>query len=70
MKFNDIRGEKNITSRKFYNCVFTNCDFTKADFSHAKNYSINPLINKIKNAKFAMPDAIRLLASFEVKIDF
>lgn len=50
--------------------VFEETDLTSADFSNAKNYSINPLTNKVKNAEFTLPDAIHLLDALGVKINF
>lgn len=41
--------------------LFHQCDLEKANFSDAKNYSINPLTNKIKGAMFSLPEAVSLL---------
>lgn len=41
--------------------LFHQCDLEKANFSDAKNYSINPLTNKIKGAIFSLPEAVSLL---------
>jgi len=50
--------------------IFEKTDLTEADFSNAKNYAINPLSNKVKNAQFTMPDAIHLLDTLDVIINF
>ncbi len=46
--------------------VFHNCDLSKADFSTATRYNIAPQTNKIKKAKFSMPEAIGLLHGFDI----
>ena len=48
--------------------IFHNCDLSKADFSSAINYAIDPQTNKIKKAKFSLPEAAGLLRSFEIII--
>ena len=48
--------------------LFHNCDLCKADFSSAINYTIDPQTNKIKKAKFSLPEAMGLLRSFEIDI--
>jgi fluoroquinolone resistance protein len=48
--------------------IFHNCDLSKADFSTAIQYSIDPQNNKVKKAKFSLPEAISLLHGFEITI--
>jgi uncharacterized protein YjbI with pentapeptide repeats len=48
--------------------LFHNCDLCKADFSSAINYDIDLQANKIKKAKFSLPEAIRLLRRFDITI--
>lgn len=48
--------------------IFHNCDLSKADFSTAVHYNIDPQTNKIKHAKFSLPEAIGLLRAFDVTI--
>jgi uncharacterized protein YjbI with pentapeptide repeats len=48
--------------------LFHNCDLCKADFSTAVRYSIDPQTNKIKKAKFSLPEAVGLLQGFEIII--
>ena len=62
MMHSDLSGSDLLGS------FFQATDLKKANFLDAYNYSINPLTNKIKQAKFSMPDAINLLESFEVEI--
>lgn len=46
--------------------VFHNCDLSKADFSKAFRYCIDPQTNKIKKAKFSLPEAVGLLRGFDI----
>lgn len=48
--------------------IFHNCDLSKADFSKASQYNIDPQTNKIKGAKFSLPEAMGLLRGFEITI--
>ena len=47
---------------------FHHCDLSKADFSTAVRYQIDPQSNKIKKAKFSLPEAIGLLQGFDIEI--
>ncbi len=48
--------------------LFHKCDLSKADFSSAVDYHIDPLTNKIKKAKFSLPEVVGLLHGFDVTI--
>lgn len=48
--------------------IFHNCDLCKADFSTASRYCIDPQTNKIKKAKFSLPEAVGLLQGFDIII--
>lgn len=48
--------------------VFHNSDLSKADFSRAMNYNVDPMTNKIKKAKFSLPEAVGLLRGFDITI--
>lgn len=48
--------------------VFHHSDLTKADFSTASCYDIDPLNNKIKKAKFSLPEAVGLLRGFDITL--
>jgi len=66
--------ETNLTSSIFDNCdlsraVFENTILEKADFRSSYNYSINPEINKIKNAKFSLSGIVGLLEKYNLEID-
>ncbi len=47
---------------------FLNTNLTEADFTHAVDYAISPLVNKVKKAKFSLPQALSLLAALEITI--
>ena len=51
------------------NTVFQNCDLSKADFREARNYSINVQNNKVAKARFSLPEAVGLLAGFDIVIE-
>ncbi len=48
---------------------FYQCDLTEADFRGAIQYSIDIANNKVKRAKFSMPEALNLLTAFEIELD-
>jgi uncharacterized protein YjbI with pentapeptide repeats len=50
------------------NAIFENTTLEKADFTHSINYSINPEVNKIKGAKFSLPEVIGLLDKYKIQI--
>lgn len=57
-----------FTLTDFEGSLFMHSKLHAADFIDAINYSINPLENDIRKAKFSMPDAINLLHSFEIEL--
>ena len=71
--------EVDFTDADLSNAVFDNCDLMgstfmntnveKANFSTAKNYSINPAFNKIKKAKFSVPEITGLLHQYDIVIE-
>lgn len=65
--------EANLSEAQFSGCdlrgsLFESTNLSKADFRTAFNYAINPLINKLKNAQFSLPEAVTLLKAFEIKV--
>ena len=48
---------------------FSGCDLSLANFREARNYSIDVLNNKVKKAKFSLPEALALLDSFDVVVE-
>ena len=71
--------EVNFTESDLTECVFENCDFAGAIFDHtivekadlrtSFHYSINPEINKVKKAKFALSGVAGLLEKYDIEID-
>jgi uncharacterized protein YjbI with pentapeptide repeats len=65
--------ETNLTLAKFIECdlvrtVFDHANLEKADFSTSRNYTINPEINRMKKAKFSLPDVVGLLSHLGIEI--
>ena len=65
---NTILNGANFANADLSGTIFHNCDLCKADFSTASRYHIDPQTNKIKKAKFSLPEAIGLLQSFDIII--
>lgn len=79
-----IIRDTNLAAVDFTDCDLTgsimqNCDFNGAIFDNtnleysdmrtAKNYSIDPVKNRIRNARFSLPSALALLACFGVNFE-
>jgi fluoroquinolone resistance protein len=70
--------EVDFTAADLTSAIFDKCDLTraifqnsiieKADFSTAHNYSIDPEINKIKKAKFALEGVAGLLDKYDIEV--
>ncbi len=65
--------ECNLNEAVFVNCdlqnaIFDRSNLEKADFTSARNYSFNPEINKIKKAKFSIPEVVGLLSHYDISI--
>lgn len=58
----------NFSGAELPGTIFLNCDLCKADFSSATQYSIDPGANKIKKAKFSLPEAVGLLHGLDIII--
>ena len=71
--------EVDFTGCDLNSSVFNNCDLTrttfentvleKADFRTSFNYSIDPEINRIKKAKFALVGIAGLLEKYDIEIE-
>ncbi|PKM98409.1 MAG: hypothetical protein CVU79_03605 [Elusimicrobia bacterium HGW-Elusimicrobia-3] len=48
--------------------LFGGTDLTGADLAGARNYAINVKENKVKDAKFSLPEAMSLLYCLDIKI--
>ncbi len=60
--------DANCTGTDFQRSRFLNTNLTRADFTNAKNYSISPLLNQIKHAKFSLPEAMALLYNLDITL--
>lgn len=67
-------SETDLTEAKFINCnlfktLFSKTILDKANLTTAKNYIIDPEFNRIKNAKFSLPEVIGLLSKYQIIIE-
>jgi fluoroquinolone resistance protein len=53
----------------FNECVFKNTDLSKADFRDSRGYQIDPTLNRMGKARFDLPEAVSLLAPFNIRLD-
>jgi len=65
--------ETDLTNSIFNNCDFKNAIFErsiveKSDFRSSFNYVIDPEMNKIKKAKFSMPEVLGLLRKYNIEV--
>lgn len=63
----DLEGAT-FTGTDFKDAVFLRTNLTKADFVGAENYTLSVTDNKTKGARFALPEAIRLLYSLDITV--
>jgi len=66
--------ESDISNSKLDNCdlkrtIFYNTNLENVDFRSSYNYSINPEINTIKNAKFSLTGIAGLLEKYNISIE-
>lgn len=54
-------SQSNFEGTDCRNAIFTNTDLTQANFVGALNYSIDLVTNKVKKAKFSLPEALSFL---------
>lgn len=54
------------TGSDFSSSRFNNTDLTEADFRGARNYTISVVDNKVKKAKFSLPEAMALLTGLGI----
>ena len=67
--------ENNLTKSVFTGSdltgtIFHNCDLTKSDFRKVINYKIDFTSNKLTKAKFSLPEAISLLESLDMDVEW
>ena len=66
--------EANLTQAIFDKCdlnraTFDNTILEKADFRTSFNYAINPVLNRIKKARFSSAGLAGLLQAFDIEIE-
>jgi len=49
---------------------FHNVNLEKATFVGARNYYIDPTVNRLKHARFSCPEVVSLLAAFDIKVEY
>ena len=60
--------EADLTGTDLSGSLFSNTDLSGADLTGARNYTIRISGNKVKGARFSMPEAIDLLYCLDIKI--
>lgn len=62
-------SEADLRGTDFGSARFANTNLTKADLRQAMNYGIRPDSNKIKKAKFSLPEATLLLYGLDIVLE-
>lgn len=60
--------EARFSGSRLSKTEFSGCDLRKCDFRGATGYLVPVTENRVKGAKFSYPEALRLLAPFEIEI--
>ena len=47
---------------------YNNANLVGVSFCNASGYSIDPLVNNVRKAKFSVPDVLNLLSGFNIEI--
>lgn len=61
--------EANLQRTDFSGSQFRETNLTKSDLRGAQNYGINPLNNKLRQARFSLPEAMLLLRGLEIILE-
>jgi len=61
-------SRSDLTGTDFTASLFGKTNLTGADLTQARNYAIRISDNKVKDAKFSMPEAMSLLYCLDIKI--
>lgn len=61
--------QANFNRAVFQGAIFEQTVLVKADFREAVGYNINPNNNKVKKAKFSLPEVVTLLDHLDIVID-
>lgn len=60
--------EADFSGSTFLDTLFHGCDLQKASFLGSHGYSIDPRNNKVRKARFSLPEVLSLLEGFEIVI--
>jgi len=60
--------EANFSGSNLVGAIFDRTNLERADFTSASGYSINPAINRIRKAKFSLPEVVGLLHSYDIEV--
>lgn len=63
----DLSGA-DLSGTDLSGALFRGTELSGADLSAARNYAINPAANKVKGAKFSLPEALALLYCLDIKM--
>lgn len=58
-----------LTGTDFLGARFANTNLSKSDLRGATNYQVDPSSNKVKKAKFSLPEAVSLLRGLDIAIE-
>jgi uncharacterized protein YjbI with pentapeptide repeats len=61
--------EAEFSATTFEHVAISNCNFEKADFRSARGYAIDPLTNRVRKARFSLPEALSFLSFLGIQID-
>ncbi len=64
---NDLRNA-DFSGTTFERTNFSRCNLENADFSSCRGYLIDPSTNRLKNAKFSLPEAESFLGFLGIKL--
>lgn len=64
----DLR-EADFSGSSLERTEFAKCDLGKADFRASKGYSIDPAGNKLRGARFSLPEALSFLNYLGIKLE-
>lgn len=62
-------SKSDCSSTDFLSSKFSQTNLIGADLRDARNYYINPAVNKIKKAKFSYPEVLTLLSIYDIIIE-
>ena len=64
----NLKGS-NLRGTDFEKSIFNQTNLEEADLVGARNYYIPPALNRMKNARFSLPEAMALLYSMDIRIE-